>query len=357
MNDMNDMNDEQADPVIPQGYGSDAELEAVLSAADGGILAAIRSGLDLDSGLTQIVGAPLRLEPSPAGTPPLAPLDHSRAEISDCQMGSMFAALLATTGSGAVSSMIARLRFRILELAQDDAAEETATVLLRSAASDLKELNRGLEARELSRQDAATLLDEAAVALDQARAKREPREIAVRVRAAQVRCSWNWEAKPASAADASPCTGMLRIRHFFQRRPGAVPGALVYLVILVSAALLQKRWNMSDIALAVGCGATAAASCGAAVLTRFAAVAVSSRTRARLASKVIEVEAAGAVQASGERADFLRRKLRIQIQATAQLPETFTEKINARRQDLDRVRPGVMKLFDEADDCSPCVPG
>jgi hypothetical protein len=38
------------------------------------------------------------------------------------------------------------------------------------------------------------------------------------------------------------------------------------------------------------------------------------------------------------------------------LVRTFISKIDALDDELRGVRPEVMKLFDEADDCSPCTP-
>ncbi len=47
----------------------DAALDAVLSAADVALLAAIRRGLDLDDGLTEIIGSPPRRDPHTSELP------------------------------------------------------------------------------------------------------------------------------------------------------------------------------------------------------------------------------------------------------------------------------------------------
>jgi len=60
------MNDKGIDKAAPARDRSDAMLDAVFTAANAGMLAAIRQGLDLEGGLAQIIGAPPRLEmPAP----------------------------------------------------------------------------------------------------------------------------------------------------------------------------------------------------------------------------------------------------------------------------------------------------
>ena len=55
---MNHVNDEDAVPAAPSGDRSDAALDAAFSAANAGMVAAIRRGCDLDAGLARIIGAP-----------------------------------------------------------------------------------------------------------------------------------------------------------------------------------------------------------------------------------------------------------------------------------------------------------
>jgi len=56
------MNDERIDQTAPVRDRSDTALDAVLTATNICMLAAIRQGLDLDGGLAQIIGVPPRLE-------------------------------------------------------------------------------------------------------------------------------------------------------------------------------------------------------------------------------------------------------------------------------------------------------
>jgi len=56
------MNDEGIDQAAPARDKGDTELDAVLTATNSRILAAIRHDLDLDGGLAQIIGTPPWLE-------------------------------------------------------------------------------------------------------------------------------------------------------------------------------------------------------------------------------------------------------------------------------------------------------
>ena len=53
----------------PAAGRSDAALDAVLSAADVAMLAAVRRGLDLDGGLADIIGSPPRRDPHASELP------------------------------------------------------------------------------------------------------------------------------------------------------------------------------------------------------------------------------------------------------------------------------------------------
>lgn len=59
---MNHIDDEGIDQSAPARDRDDTALDAVFTATNIGMLAAIRQGLDLDDGLAQIVGAPPWLE-------------------------------------------------------------------------------------------------------------------------------------------------------------------------------------------------------------------------------------------------------------------------------------------------------
>ena len=56
------MNDKGIDQTKRARDRSDAALDAMFTAANIGMLAVIRQGLDLDGGLAEIIGAPPRLE-------------------------------------------------------------------------------------------------------------------------------------------------------------------------------------------------------------------------------------------------------------------------------------------------------
>jgi hypothetical protein len=149
---------------------TDADLDAVLAASHVRLAAAIRRGLDLDAGLARIIGEPPRPEtPAGAGAErgPLERAPHLQA-----------AGPLEVAGdwprepdTSEVSCRIARLRFEILDLLRGGGCAplcDTAAALCSGAAANLKDLNRGLEAHELTRPDAISLLDLADLALEKA---------------------------------------------------------------------------------------------------------------------------------------------------------------------------------------------
>jgi hypothetical protein len=143
------MADNEIDPDGAEDR-TDTELDAMLAAADDRLLDAVRRNLDLDAGLAQIIGDPPRRETSPpvsaAGTAPPCADD--------------------------VSSRIALLRFQLLDLTRspddDSPVRDITAALLQGAASSLKDLNRGLDARELALIDAISLVDDADLALEKA---------------------------------------------------------------------------------------------------------------------------------------------------------------------------------------------
>jgi hypothetical protein len=59
---MNHPNDEGIGRAAPADDRSDAALDAMMTATNMGMLAAIRQRLDLDAGLAQIIGDPAQLE-------------------------------------------------------------------------------------------------------------------------------------------------------------------------------------------------------------------------------------------------------------------------------------------------------
>lgn len=216
---------------------------------------------------------------------------------------------LVSQTAGDVSSQLANLRLRILALADQDLYEaayrEAVLVVLRGAASNLKDLNRGLEARELSRSDAAALLDEAEQSLLVARS-----------------------------------VGRLRAR-------GHTPP------IKAQPRSRARRWLFSGIAL----------------LVCTLAVAVAIRHGPALAP-MLGISAGAVIWLISARVDRLRqlafrdRYMRVverdrHVRALEQRSrsEALILEIFSLGRELERVRPEVMRLFDEADDCSPCMPG
>ena len=57
------------EPGRPGAGHGDAALDAVLSAGDVAMLAAVRRGLDLDGGLAEIIGRPPRRDPHTSELP------------------------------------------------------------------------------------------------------------------------------------------------------------------------------------------------------------------------------------------------------------------------------------------------
>ena len=66
---MSHIDDEGTAPVASSGDRSDAALDAAFSAANAGMVAAIRQGFDLDAGLARIIGAPPQVEIRSPGSP------------------------------------------------------------------------------------------------------------------------------------------------------------------------------------------------------------------------------------------------------------------------------------------------
>jgi hypothetical protein len=159
------MNDRELPPPNAIGDPRDAELDAMLVASDDRLLRAIRRDLDIDAGLAQILGDPALRGPFSAASAAL-----------DAEPGSLPSWSLVYQASD-VSCRVARLRFEILTLRNGPGRgplSDTAAALLSGAAASLKDLNRGLEAHELTRYDAISLLDQARLALEKAHETQQP---------------------------------------------------------------------------------------------------------------------------------------------------------------------------------------
>jgi hypothetical protein len=158
------MNDNGIWPGQPPGDPTDDALDDVLAASDASLLIAISGNLNLDVGLTQIIGEPPLREPSPvpsgSHTPPRRPKRRGHEVDAPCHG-------IAIRAGGNLSSQIALMRAQLLDLTRE-APPRTATALIDAAASSLKELNRGLDARELTRHEASSLLTNADRALERA---------------------------------------------------------------------------------------------------------------------------------------------------------------------------------------------
>jgi hypothetical protein len=293
----------------------------MLAGADARMLASIREGLNLDAGLSQIVGAPPRQEPRPPSSYRTLVL-----EVADLANVTMCGGISVTvTQSGDVSSQLANLRLRILALAkkQDAGAPvfgEATVALLRGAASNLKDLNRGLDARELSRSDAAALLDETERALTLARATAD--------RSASTP-DGTLDIPPDESSD-SPPAAKTRLRGWRRLTAGARWAAVLATAGLQASAIAAGHY------------------------TRLASIALGGMCALGVALLVTSMAKADTVELARD-ADQIQRVARKFLRRRA-LVSTFISKIDALDDELRSVRPEVMKLFDEADDCSPCTP-
>lgn len=379
---MSHIDDEGAVPVASSGDRSDAALDAAFSAADAGMVAAIRQGFDLDAGLARIIGAPPQVEVRSPGSPEESNWGRllSFAPRPDGGWPRLDPYLCAVD----VSTQIARLRFRILELVRQSQAGGSAAVLLRAAASNLQDLHRGLEGKALSRQAAGNLLDAASLAL----------ETASDVAASEIACSAkraSGENPDFSAARAgNPLSGRHASRKYSSLRTGSAPpvlGAVLLLALAVTVSLLGKSW-LHDVLAALEFKRYDAAE--AALITvntailglllfrvprrlfrlfrrrseRISAVTEAIKARAALRRQAADASKAGAVlRRSLQPGDCERPEALPYItllQAVAKLerppPEAATSRIDVLREELDGLRPNVMKLFDGAGDCSHCAP-
>jgi hypothetical protein len=379
---MSHIDDDGAVPVAPSGDRGDAALDAVFSAANAGMVAAIRQGFDLDAGLARIIGAPPQVEIRSPGSPGESSWGRllSFAPRPDDGWPRLDPYLCAVD----ISTQIARLRFRILELVRQSRAGGSAAVLLRAAASNLQDLHRGLEGKALSRQGAGNLLDAAGLAL----------ETASDVEASEIACPAKRapdENPGSSAARAgNPLAGRRASRKHSSLRAGSAPlvlGAAIMLALAVTVSLLDKSW-VHDVLAALelkryDAAEAALITVNAAILglllfrvprrlfrlfrrrsERISAVTEAIKARAALRRQAADASKAAAVlRRSLQPGDCERPEALPYIpllQAVAKLerppPDAATSMIDVLREELDGLRPNVMKLFDGAGDCSRCAP-
>ena len=380
---MSHIDDEGAVPVASSGDRSDAALDAAFSAANAGMVAAIRQGFDLDAGLARIIGAPPQVEIRSPGSPEESNWGRllSFAPRPDGGWPRLDPYLCAVD----VSTQIARLRFRILELARQSQAGGSAAVLLRAAASNLQDLHRGLEGKALSRQAAGNLLDAASLALETA-SDVEASEIACPAKRALGR-------KPrlfCRQGAGNPLSGRRVSRKHSSLRTGSAPlvlGAVLLLALAVTVSLLGMS-SVHDVLAALelkryDAAEAALITVNAAILglllfrvprrlfrlfrrrsERISAVTEAIKARAALRRQAADASKAGAVlRRSLQPGDCERPEALTYItllQAVAKLerppPDAATSRIDVLREELDGLRPNVMKLFDGAGDCSHCAP-
>jgi hypothetical protein len=376
---MSHTDDEGAVPAVPDGDRSEAALDAAFSAANAGMVAAIRRGFDLDAGLARIIGAPppvgFRSAGSPAEPgwqrlPSFAPRPDSGPPWLDPYICSVD-----------VGTQIARLRFRILDLGGQGQVGGSATVLLGAAADNLQNLHRGLEGKSLSRHAAGSLLDAAGLAL----------ETASDMEACEIACP-DKDARgedPEFFTRTSARDPLLAEKRIFRKRPSWLAGAA--LVVLGAAlALTLSPFGVSGAhGVLAALGGTRHDAAEAAVIAvslailglltfrgscwlfrlfrrrseRIFAVTEAIKARAALRRQAADVSRATAVLRRslppGDREPSEVRTYVTLLHAVAKLQRppahAATSRIDVLREELDYVRPNVMKLFAGAGDCSPCA--
>ncbi len=379
---MSHIDDGGAVPVAPSGDRSDAALDAAFSAANAGMVAAIRQGFDLDAGLARIIGAPPQVEIRSPGSP--AENSWGRLPSFAPRPDGGWRRLDPYLCAVDVGTQIARLRFRVLELVRQSQAGGSAAVLLRAAASNLQDLHRGLEGKALSREAAGNLLDAAGLAL----------ETASDVEASEIACPAKralGENPDFSAARAgNPLSGRRASRKHSSPRAGPAPlvlGAVLLLTLAVTVSLLNKSWVHDALAALelkrYDAAEAALITVNATILglllfrvprrlfrlfrrrsERISAVTEAIKARAALRRHAADASKAAAVlrrslqPGDGERPEALTyiTLLRAVAKLERPPPDAATSRIDVLREELDGLRPNVMKLFDGAGDCSRCAP-
>jgi hypothetical protein len=346
------------------------------------MVAAIRRGFDLDAGLARIIGAPPPVEicsaESAAGNTWKRLLSFSARPNSDWPRLDPY---MSTVDVG---TQIARLRFRILDLLRQSEVGGSATVLLRAAASNLQDLHRGLEVKALSRQSAGNLLDAAGLAL----------ETASDVEASEIDCPDKGvpgEGSGDFACYANAKNPLFSERRVFRRPHPRLAGlllvAILVLALTIALPLLNMIW-LRGVLVSLelkryGAAEAAVIAINVAMLVllvfkiprrlfrlfrrrseRVSAVTEAIRARVALRRQAADVSQAAAVlrtsvrPGDSERTEVLTYVTLLHAVAKLQRPagDAATGRIDVLHEELDSLRPNVMKLFDGADDCSPCAP-
>ena len=377
---MTHLDDEGTAPLPPGCDGSDAALDAALSAANAGMVAAIRRGFDLDAGLARIIGAPPEAEVSSAGSP--AENTWNRLLFSSTRPGSERQRLDPYLCTVDVGTQIVRLRFRALDLVRQGQVGGSATVLLRAAASNLQDLHRGLEGKALSQQAAGNLIDAAGLAL----------ETATDVEASEITSP----SKGVLGGDpdyfAHRATGgnpLLCQQRVFRKRPSRLAGLALLVIgaalltLAVALSLLGVGWlhGLMVTLERKGYGAAEAAviALNLAILgllvfkvprrlvrmfrrrsERVSAVTDAIKARAALRRQAADVSKAAAVLRRSvqpgdcERSEALTYVTLLHAVAKQQRPTAgaATSGIDVLCEELDSLRPNVMQLFGGAGDCT-----
>jgi len=377
---MTHLDDEGTAPLPPGCDGSGSALDAALSAANAGMVAAIRRGFDLDAGLARIIGAPPEAEVSSAGSP--AENTWNRFLFSSTRPGGDWQRLDPYICTVDVGTQIVRLRFRALDLVRQGQVGGSATVLLRAAASNLQDLHRGLEGKALSRQAAGNLIDAAGLAL----------ETATDVEASEITSPGkrilggdpDYFAHRATAGDP-----LLSQQRVFRKRPSRLAGlallvmgaALLTLAVALSLLGVGRLHGLMVTLELKGYGAAEAAviALNLAILgllvfkvprrlvrmfrlrsERVSAVTDAIRARAALRRQAADVGKAAAVLRRSvqpgdcERSEALTYVTLLHAVAKQQRPTAgaATSSIDVLCEELDSLRPSVMKLFGGAGDCT-----
>jgi hypothetical protein len=373
------LNDNELDPSGDAGDQSDTELNAMLAAADERLLAAILRDIDLDAGLAQIIGDPPQRETSPPAAAASSPPARSTPDLG----AGPYTDGLPAPPPSSIHSRIALLRFEILDLA--DSADDTSVcattaALLRGSASSLKELNRGLEARELARRDAISLMSDVDLALEEALDTQE-KAIEAHKRAVTASLTYqDWRpphrlrvitylitlipaviAFPVFIALIWITTG-----HSFS---GLLQAGMVIASIASAAtvtALMVTRWDYIPSVVTYRTAAARASGMAAPGAHRTAARGAhrtatrgtrrAAAGRARITADVSGRDCATTIEA-GRQAD---QKTTLSITLSTAPPTSLCDqagKINEFRKELDQIQAGVIRLFGEVDDHSPrCAP-
>ena len=259
-------------------------------------------------------------------------------------------------------------------------------MLLRAASGNLQDLHRGLEGKALSRQAACNLLDATGLAL----------ETASDVEASEISCP----DKKAPGGERglyllprngkSPSFWTAYFPKASSRLAGAVLlvlGAVLLLALAVALSLFNMSWlhgvlaalelrrydaadavlitvNVTILGLLMFRVPRRLSRLSRRRSERISAVTDAIKARAALRRQAADASKAAAVlrrslqPCDRERSEALTYISLLHAVTKQQRPpaDAPTSRIDVLREELDSLRPDVMKLFDGAGDCSPCAP-